>query len=58
MREHIDVNLSDLLSMETTLEEAADRVIQKMACCIAGRLTAAEVLGHNEFVLTRLHRSA
>jgi (2R)-sulfolactate sulfo-lyase subunit beta len=58
MPEHIDVDLSDLLNLKITLDEAADRVMAMMARNISGRLTAAEVLGHNEFVLTKLHKSA
>jgi (2R)-sulfolactate sulfo-lyase subunit beta len=58
MPEHLDVDLSDMLSLKMTLDEAADKVLDKMASTINGRLTAAEVLRHNEFVLTKLHRSA
>ncbi len=58
MPEHIDVDLSDLVSLEITLDEAADRVVDMMTRHVNGRLTAAEVLGHKEFVLTKLHRSA
>jgi (2R)-sulfolactate sulfo-lyase subunit beta len=58
MPEHLDVDLSDMLRLKMTLDEAADKVLDKMASTIKGRLTAAEVLRHNEFVLTKLHRSA
>ena len=58
MQEHIDVDISSLLLMEMTLDEAADKVMEMMIRNINGRLTAAEVLCHNEFVLTKLHRSA
>lgn len=58
MPEHIDVDISDMLRLKMTLDEAADKVLDMMARNINGRLTAAEVLGHNEFVLTKLHRSA
>ena len=58
MPEHIDVDISDMLRLKMTLDEAADNVLDMMARNINGRLTAAEVLGHNEFVLTKLHRSA
>ncbi len=58
MPEHIDVDLSGRLNLETTLDQAADKVMEMMARNINGRLTAAEALGHNEFVLTKLHRSA
>ena len=58
MPEHIDVDISDMLRLKMTLDEAADKVLDMMARNINGRLTAAEVLGHSEFVLTKLHRSA
>jgi (2R)-sulfolactate sulfo-lyase subunit beta len=58
MSEHIDVDLSDLLKLKITLKEAAERILSYMLRVCSGRLTAAEVLGHREFVLTRLHRTA
>lgn len=58
MSEHIDVDISGLLTGEATLVEAADRIVSAFAATALGRLTAAEILGHREFVLTRLHRSA
>ncbi|MEQ8676153.1 MAG: UxaA family hydrolase [Aggregatilineales bacterium] len=58
MPEHIDVDLSAMLRLEMTLDEAADAVMESMAHTINGRLTAAEALRHNEFVITKLYRSA
>jgi (2R)-sulfolactate sulfo-lyase subunit beta len=58
MPEHIDVDISGVLRREMTLAEAGDRIIQMMVRTANGRLTAAEVLGHREFVLTKLYRSA
>jgi (2R)-sulfolactate sulfo-lyase subunit beta len=58
MPEHIDVDVTDLLRLEMTLDEAADKVMAEMARNINGRLTAAEALRHNEFVITKLYRSA
>lgn len=58
MSEHIDVDLSGLLRFEYTLEAAADRVMEMLVRTINGRLTAAEVLRHDDFVLTKLYRSA
>ncbi len=58
MQEHIDVDISDMLRLEMTLDEAADKTMEEMAHNINGRLTAAEVLRHNEFVITKLYRSA
>ena len=58
MPEHIDVDLSAMLRLEMTLDEAADAVMESMGHTINGRLTAAEALRHNEFVITKLYRSA
>jgi (2R)-sulfolactate sulfo-lyase subunit beta len=58
MGEHIDVDLTRLLAGEMDLEEAAKRILEIFERTVRGRLTAAEVLGHREFVLTKLHRSA
>ncbi len=58
MSEHIDVDLSGLLRFEYNLDGAADRALEVMAHTVNGRLTNAEVLRHDEFVLTKLYRSA
>ncbi len=58
MAEHVDVDLSGMLRLELTLDQAADKVMEVMAHTVNGRLTAAEALRHNEFVLTKLYRSA
>jgi (2R)-sulfolactate sulfo-lyase subunit beta len=58
MGEHIDVDLSGILRLELTLDQAADKTLEMMAHTVNGRLTAAEALRHNEFVLTKLYRSA
>ncbi len=58
MSEHIDVDLAGLLRLEMTLDQAADATMEMMAHTINGRLTAAETLRHDEFVITKLYRSA
>jgi (2R)-sulfolactate sulfo-lyase subunit beta len=58
MSEHIDLDVSGLLRREMTLDEAGDRLIDMMIRTCNGRLTCAEVLGHREFVLTKLYQSA
>lgn len=58
MSEHIDVDLSGLLRFEYNLDGAADRTLEVMAHTVNGRLTSAEVLRHDEFVITKLYRSA
>lgn len=58
MSEHIDVDVTGLLRFEYNLDGAADRTMEMMARTINGRLTSAEALRHEEFVLTKLYRSA
>lgn len=58
MREHIDLDCSALLRGEMTFDEAGDGLLDVLRRTVNGRLTAAEVLGHREFVLTKLYRSA
>jgi (2R)-sulfolactate sulfo-lyase subunit beta len=58
MKEHIDVDVSGLLSREITLEQAGDLLMDTLARTINGRLTSAEALGHREFSMTKLYRSA
>lgn len=58
MSEHIDLNVSAILRGEMTLDEAGDKLIELMVRTANGRLTAAEALGHREFVLTKLYISA
>ncbi len=58
MSEHIDVDVSGLLRREMDLDQAGDKLLECMFRTANGRLTAAEVLGHREFALTRLYESA
>ncbi|MBA2724063.1 MAG: UxaA family hydrolase [Methylibium sp.] len=58
MSEHVDVDTSGLLQRELTLDQAGDKLLESMLRTANGRLTAAEALGHREFVLTRLYESA
>jgi len=58
MSEHIDLDVSGLLQREMTMDEAGDKLLAMMFRTVNGRLTAAEALGHREFVLTRLYESA
>jgi len=58
MSEHIDLDVSAILRREMTIPEAGDALIAMIARTASGRLTAAEALGHREFVMTKLYRSA
>src|SRR5262245_20798037 len=58
MAEHMDVDVSGLLRREINMDQAGDKLLECMFATANGRWTAAEVLGHREFVLTRLYESA
>jgi (2R)-sulfolactate sulfo-lyase subunit beta len=58
MREHIDLDVSGILQRQCTLRQAGDRLWDMMIRVANGRWTCAEVMNHNEFVLTKLYPSA
>ncbi len=58
MLEHIDVDVSGITRKEINMDQAGDMLLEMMFRTANGRLTAAEALGHREFVLTRLYQSA
>src|SRR6266700_523493 len=58
MAEHIDVDVSGITRREINMDQAGDKLREMMFRTANGRLTAAEALGHREFVLTRLYESA
>ncbi|MGE6754613.1 UxaA family hydrolase [Rossellomorea sp. NPDC071047] len=58
MSEHIDVDVQGLLSRQISLEQAGDQLMEMICRTVNGRLTCAEALGHKEFVMTKLYRSA
>ena len=58
MGEHIDVDVSGILRRDMTIPEAGDSLIDMVVRTANGRLTAAESLGHREFSMTKLYRSA
>ena len=58
MSEHIDLDVSAILKGAMTFDEAGDMLLEMLIRTCNGRLTASEVLGHEEFVPTKLYRSA
>jgi (2R)-sulfolactate sulfo-lyase subunit beta len=58
MSEHIDVDVTGITRREVNMDQAGDKLLEMMFRTANGRLTAAEALGHREFVLTRLYESA
>ena len=58
MSEHIDLDVSKILKREMNLSQAGDALIDITLKTANGRITCAEALGHKEFVITKLYRSA
>ena len=58
MSEHIDVDVTGVLTREMTIDQAGDALIEMIRRTANGRYTAAEALGHREFSMTKLYRSA
>ena len=58
MEEHFDVDVSGLVRREINMDEAGDKLLEMMIRTANGRLTAAEALGHREFIMTRIYESA
>ena len=58
MSEHVDVDVSGILRRDMTIDQAGDALIDMIVRTANGRMTAAEALGHKEFVMTKLYRSA
>ncbi len=58
MSEHIDVDVTGILRRDLTIDQAGDALIDMIVRTANGRNTAAEALGHREFSMTKLYRSA
>lgn len=58
MSEHIDVDVTGILRKELNMDQAGDKLLEMMFRTCNGRNTCAEVLGHREFIMTRLYESA
>jgi (2R)-sulfolactate sulfo-lyase subunit beta len=58
MSEHIDVDVTGLLQKRMNMDDAGEALLDCMLRTADGELTAAELLGHREFVLTRIYESA
>lgn len=54
MKEHIDVDVSEMITGSASAREAGDRIFDAAVRVINGRLTKAEVVGHMELRLSRL----
>ena len=58
MSEHIDVDVTGLLQKRMNMDDAGEALLDCMLRTADGEYTAAELLGHREFSLTRIYESA
>ena len=58
MSEHIDLDVTGLLQKRMNMDEAGEALLDCIIRTADGQHTAAEILGHREFSLTRLYESA
>ena len=49
MRQHLDVDISEVLTHGLSLRDAGERIVDAIAAVASGRLTTAEITGHLEF---------
>ncbi|MFC0211155.1 UxaA family hydrolase [Paenibacillus chartarius] len=54
MEDNMDVDVSDMLSGTLSLEEAGERIWTEIQEVAAGKMTKAELLGHQEFSINRI----
>lgn len=58
MSEHVDVDVTGLLQKQMNLHDAGEALLDCIIRTADGQFTAAEILGHREYSLTRLYESA
>ncbi|PWS38026.1 D-galactarate dehydratase [Falsiroseomonas bella] len=58
MSEHIDVDVTGILQRNMNMDDAGEALLDCIIRTADGQHTAAEILGHREFSLTRLYESA
>ena len=58
MCEHFDDDVSGILRIEMTIDQAGYVLIEMICRTSNGRNTAAEALGHREFSTTKFYRGA
>ena len=54
MADHIDLDVSPVLSGDRSMEWAADALFERLMAVAGGEATRAELLGHREFAMQRI----
>ena len=53
-KKNVDVDISEVIYGEQTLDEAAEQIAEYMVRVCSGEYTSAEILFHEEFAPSRL----
>ena len=56
--ENLDVDVSDIIESDMSLDGASKNILSKLVSVCSGQLCAAEILKHNEFAPIRIHCQA
>ena len=54
MKDNMDLNAGTIITGEETVQEVGRRIFAAMIEVASGRLTKAEILGHNDFAINRI----
>jgi len=54
MADNMDMNAGTIITGEATVQEVGKSLFEEMAKVASGKLTKAELLGHNEFAINRI----
>jgi altronate dehydratase large subunit len=54
MRDNMDLNAGTIITGEETVKQVSERMFNEMIAVASGKLTKAEILGHNDFGINRI----
>ncbi|WP_425058924.1 Altronate dehydratase [Sporomusa carbonis] len=54
MKDNIDINAGTIVDGEETIQQVGRRILEEMVRVASGKLTKAEILGHNDFGIQRI----
>ena len=55
MKENMDINAGVILDGEETIQSVGERILKEIIDVASGKLTRAEILGHNEFAIPTIY---
>ena len=50
----MDINAGTVVTGDETIEQVGQRILAEMLAVASGKLTKAEILGHNDFAIWRI----